>query len=153
MADHIVVRFRDQEYDFELRVSTVEARIVKKLTKGMGVTEWLQGILRRGDPDALMSLVYLCKKRAGETVVWKDFDEVDVLGDVSIRDADVEETDDGDDPALAAEDDGEDEALNDEDEAQAPDPTPPGPTRKSGSASTSSSSRSSSRSTRGTSTA
>ena len=85
-----------------------EAREIKTYT-GMSVPKWSVGI-DEGDPDALQSLIYLAKKRAGETLRYSDLDTLDYA------DIDLEPMDDEEEAA-----EGQEETA----QAQA-DPTPPG---------------------------
>ncbi|MGW4876539.1 hypothetical protein ACWEPI_08285 [Streptomyces sp. NPDC004262] len=83
-----------------------EAREIKTFAK-MTVPAWSRGIDEM-DPDAIQSLIYLAKKRAGESLRYSDLDTLD------FADIDLEPMDDEDE-------DGEPEAAG-----QAVDPTPPG---------------------------
>ncbi|MEU0039105.1 hypothetical protein [Streptomyces sp. NPDC006333] len=87
-----------------------EARELKTYT-GMSVAKWSRGI-DEGDVDAIQALIYLAKKRAGESLRYSDLEQIDYA------DIDLEPLDD------------EDEAVEAEPGAsqQAADPTPPGDT-------------------------
>ncbi|WP_435643876.1 hypothetical protein ACR9VJ_26475 [Streptomyces sp. H49] len=86
-----------------------EAREIKTHAK-MSVPKWMAGI-DEGDPDALQALIYLAKKRAGESLRFSDLDTLDYA------DIDLEPVDD------------ETEEKEEQGAAQAPvDPTPSGDT-------------------------
>lgn len=85
-----------------------EAREIKNHT-GMSVPKWSAGI-DEGDVDAIQALIYLAKKRAGETLRWSDLETLD-YADIDLEPMDEEEE--------VAE--GEPEAAQ-----QPVDPTPPG---------------------------
>lgn len=98
-----MLRFRagDQEYDYdETSMLVSEARIIKKHA-GFGLTGFAEG-LRNGDPDALVAMLFLAKRRSGVACRWQDFDHFD-LNTIEV---------------LSSSDDGE------EDEAENP-PNPP----------------------------
>lgn len=121
----------DTEYEYDDTTMTVaEARIIKKHT-AMGLRSWAMG-LQDMDPDALVGLVFLAKRRSGEAVRWQDLDSMDIAA-ISIVPA--EDEDDADPPAPAT-------TLS----------STSGTTRKRSSSRTSSASPSSSNSTPGTST-
>lgn len=64
-------------YDFDgTRLLVKEARELEELT-GMGLQDFSDGI-KRGKVDALVFMLYLAKKRSGEPVRFRDFDEVDI---------------------------------------------------------------------------
>lgn len=90
------------EFDGD-RMLLAEAREIKVFTK-MTVPVWSRGIDEM-DPDAIQSLIYLAKKRAGETLRYSDLDTLD-LADITLEP--MEEEAEG------------------EPEASAVDPTPPG---------------------------
>ncbi len=71
-----------------------EARIVKKHA-AMGVNEFGRG-LQTGDPDALVAMLWITKRRAGIEVQWKDFDHFN-LATIAMVDETPDITD-GDDP-------------------------------------------------------
>lgn len=64
-----------------------EAREIKTFT-GMSVPKWSAGI-DEGDPDAIQSLIYLAKKRAGETLRYSDLDTLD-YADIDLEPMDEE---------------------------------------------------------------
>lgn len=97
---------RTYEFD-ESRLTVAEARVIKKHA-GLGLAEFGDGI-RRGDPDAIVSMLFIAKRRAGEAVRWQDFDEFN-LADIDMGDE------------AAAE--GDEEDTSDAEQAE-PDPTPP----------------------------
>lgn len=85
------------EYEYDDTTMTVaEARIIKKHT-AMGLRSWAMG-LQDMDPDALVGLVFLAKRRSGEAVRWQDLDSMDIAA-ISIVAA--EDVDDADPPAPA----------------------------------------------------
>lgn len=92
------------EFDGD-RMLLAEAREIKVFTK-MTVPVWSRGIDEM-DPDAIQSLIYLAKKRAGETLRYSDLDTLD-LADITLEPMDDEEEAEG------------------EPEAPTVDPTPPG---------------------------
>lgn len=87
----------DSSYEYDDTSMTVaEARIIKKHA-GMGLRSWALG-LQDMDPDALVGLVFLAKRRAGEAVRWQDLDNLDIAA-ISL----VAEEDDADvDPPAPA---------------------------------------------------
>lgn len=127
------LKIKDEVYELDVDHITIgEARTLKKHSD-MGVHEIFFG-LRRGDPDAVASLVFLALMRAGKNPRWHDLDELDLVDDVVLLD---EEVDDDDHRDGGAE----------------PDPTSAGgTTRTPGSSATSPRSRSSTTSHRGRST-
>lgn len=67
----------DSQYEYDDTSMTVaELRIIKKHA-GMGLRSWALG-LQDMDPDALVGLVFLAKRRAGEAVRWQDLDNLDI---------------------------------------------------------------------------
>lgn len=85
------------EYEYDDTTMTVaEARIIKKHT-AMGLRSWALG-LQDMDPDALVGLVFLAKRRAGEAVRWQDLDNLDIAA-ISLVAA--EDDTDADPPAPA----------------------------------------------------
>lgn len=71
-------------YDFdESRLTVAEARVIKKHA-GFGLAEFGDG-LRRGDPDAIVAMLFLVKRRVGEAVRWVDFDDFN-LADIEALD-------------------------------------------------------------------
>ncbi len=61
-------------------MSIGEARTIKRQT-GLTIADWQAGVksLDRVDPDVFVSLVYLLKSRAGETVDWDELNALPVL--------------------------------------------------------------------------
>lgn len=91
-----MLRFRveGQEYEYdETRMLVSEARLIKK-NAGFGLTGFSEG-LRNGDPDALVAMLYLAKRRSGVACRWQDFDNLDLNTIEVIGDAD--ESEDGGD--------------------------------------------------------
>lgn len=90
-----------ESYDYDDSTMTVaEARIIKKHT-GYGLRSWALN-LQDMDADALVGLVFLAKRRAGEAIRWQDLDNLDIakiglVGDEAVEGA--EEGDDVDPPA------------------------------------------------------
>lgn len=67
----------DVEYEFdETRLLVREARELKHYT-GMGLKAFGAG-LEEGDPDALVGMFYLARRRTGEPVKWSDFDDINL---------------------------------------------------------------------------
>jgi hypothetical protein len=66
---------RSYEFD-ETRLLVREARELKHHT-GMGLRQFGAG-LQEGDPDSIVGMLYLCRRRAGEAVKWNDFDELNL---------------------------------------------------------------------------
>ncbi|MEU8717479.1 hypothetical protein [Streptomyces sp. NPDC048663] len=96
-------------YEFDpSRMLLAEAREIKTYTK-MTIPAWSMGIDEM-DPDSMQSLIYLAKKRAGESLRYSDLDTLD-FADIELEPMDDEA------------EDGEPEAAG-----QAADPTPPGET-------------------------
>jgi hypothetical protein len=88
----------DTQYEYDDGTMTVaEARIIKKHA-GMGLRSWAMA-LQDMDPDALVGLVFLAKRRSGEAVRWQDLDNLDIAA-ISIVDA-TEDDVDADPPAPA----------------------------------------------------
>lgn len=71
-------------------LSTRELRTIKEHS-GMGLRPLLRG-LEDLDPDALVSMVFIAKLRAGEKVAWSDFDEMRIT---DIEDVDEPESAEG----------------------------------------------------------
>lgn len=67
-----------------------EARELKTFT-GMSVPKWSAGI-DEGDVDAIQALIYLAKKRAGETLRFSDLETLD-YADIDLEMMDDEEKD------------------------------------------------------------
>lgn len=88
-----------------------EARELKTFT-GMSVPKWSAGI-DEGDVDAIQALIYLAKKRAGETLRFSDLETLDYA------DIDLEMMDD-------EEENGEEAESQAETAEKQVDPTPPG---------------------------
>ncbi|RPE44165.1 hypothetical protein EDD90_7395 [Streptomyces sp. Ag109_O5-1] len=86
-----------------------EAREIKTYT-GMTLPKWSRGIDEM-DPDAIQSLIYLAKKRAGETLRYSDLDSLD-FADIDLEPMKDEEEAEGEPKASQ----------------EAVDPTPPGET-------------------------
>jgi hypothetical protein len=80
------------EYD-DTSMTVSEARILKKHA-GYGLRSWALA-LQDMDPDALVGLVFLAKRRAGEAVRWQDLDNLDIAK-IGILDSD-EDAEKGDD--------------------------------------------------------
>ena len=95
------IKVAGEVYDFDdTKLSVKEARTIKELT-GLGISQWGEGI-RDGDPDALVAMIYLAKKRSGEAVRWRDLDDLDLMNEVDfINDDEGDQADDsdGDEPA------------------------------------------------------
>lgn len=76
-------RFRvdDTDYDFDPEslydLTIGEARAIKAQT-GLTVTDWRLGLVTsyRQDPDVLAGIVWVVRRRAGETVDWADIDRI-----------------------------------------------------------------------------
>lgn len=100
-----------------------EARELKTFT-GMSVPKWSRGI-DEGDVDAIQALIYLAKKRAGETLRFSDLETID------FADIDLEPMDDEQDETGQAEQGAVHERV---------DPTPPGDTGMTQTAATTSTS-------------
>lgn len=89
-------------YDYDdTQMSVKEARLIKQHA-GMGLRSWALG-LQDMDVDALVALVFIAKRRAGEAIRWQDLDNINV-NDITIV---------------------EDEAVSDEDPEEAVDVAPP----------------------------
>ncbi|MFF9310079.1 hypothetical protein ACF1BS_04125 [Streptomyces sp. NPDC014748] len=98
------------EWDTE-RLLVAEARELK-LHTGFTPPRWLAAV-DESDPDALAGLIYLAKKRAGETLRFSDLDGLDYADfDLEAVDPDAEEPDGEQAP------DGDGQAV------EPPDPTP-----------------------------
>ena len=70
-------RIEGEDYDFDDSTLTVkEARVIKKHT-GMGLRSFAEAS-KDGDPDAIVAIVYLSKRRANEAVRWEDLDNLDL---------------------------------------------------------------------------
>lgn len=87
-------------YEYDDTMMTVkEARVIKEHTK-MGLRSWALG-LQDMDVDALVGLVFIAKRRAGEAIRWQDLDTLN-LNDINMiegeGDADGTDTE-GDDVA------------------------------------------------------
>lgn len=77
------------EFDGD-RLLLAEARELKTLT-GLTPPKWSAG-LDEGDPDAIAGLVYLAKKRSGETLRFSDLDSLDYADiDMELIGEDAEE--------------------------------------------------------------
>ncbi|MGH3096943.1 MAG: hypothetical protein ACRDMV_13210 [Streptosporangiales bacterium] len=61
-------------------LTTRELRDIKQQT-GMGLRSFGEGLADM-DPDSISAVVYLAKKRAGESVQWHDLDDLRPLKDV-----------------------------------------------------------------------
>lgn len=99
----------DYEFD-DKRMLVAEAREIKTLT-GLTVPKLFAGV-EEGDADAIASLVFLAKKRAGEALRFSELDSLD------LADVDLDVVPDHDELAQAAQD------VQQASEAAA-DPTPP----------------------------
>lgn len=90
------IRIGDEVYPFEGNTMLVsETRLVKKHT-GMGLRQ-LQDGMQNGDPDALVAMLFLAKRRAGVAVRWQDFDEFD-LASIDVEDDTADIDDEGEEP-------------------------------------------------------
>lgn len=65
--------FDGTEYTYHGYVGAPDAILLKKHA-GLGVLSFWQGIID-GDPGALVGLVFIAKRHAGETVAWDDLVE------------------------------------------------------------------------------
>lgn len=74
------------EYD-DTQMSVKEARLIKQHT-GMGLRSWALG-LQDMDVDALVAVVFLAKRRAGEAIRWQDLDTINVNDITIVNDEDV----------------------------------------------------------------
>lgn len=81
------------EYD-DTTMAVKEARLIKKHT-GMGLRSWALG-LQDMDVDALVAMVFLAKRRAGEALRWEDLDNLNI-NDISIVEDISEPETEGDD--------------------------------------------------------
>lgn len=73
-------------YDFEGdRLLVREARELQELT-GMGLQDFSDGI-RHGKVDALVFMLYLAKRRSGEAVRFREFDDMNIA-ELEIQDDD-----------------------------------------------------------------
>lgn len=147
-----VIRFTldGQDYEFEPRMSVKEARMIKRFTKGMGVSDLLRGI-PKGDPDSWCAMVFLAKRRAGEAVSWQQLEELDLMQLMEESGADEEEYRQRMIEAGYNPDDPNDMETFVEEQAEMPDPTKAaGTTQNSASSTTSARSRSTSTKGRGT---
>jgi len=99
-------------YDFDgSKLLVKEARELQKLT-GMGLQGFSDGI-KEGNVDALVFMLYVAKRRAGEAARWADFDELDI--------ASLEVEADEDELAAAAAAQGGEDASTEEDAGDPPD--------------------------------
>jgi hypothetical protein len=86
-------KIEGKEYEFDQdRLLVREARELKAQT-GMGLRTFSEG-LQNGDPDAIVGMLYMSKRRAGEAVKWNDFDELN-LAEMEIIDEDADKADEG----------------------------------------------------------
>jgi hypothetical protein len=98
---------RTYDYD-ETSMPVKEARLIKKHT-GFGIVTMANG-LREGDPDALVAMIFLAKRRAGEVVRWQDLDDLDLSKLVIVPGDDDEENEgeaeagDASDPSIPTDD-------------------------------------------------
>jgi hypothetical protein len=67
----LTVEGAEYEWDTD-RLLVAEARELKQYT-GFRPNKWLEAV-DEGDPDAMAGLIYLAKKRAGETLRFSDLD-------------------------------------------------------------------------------
>lgn len=74
MIIKVTVEGSEYEWDTE-RLLVAEARELKVHT-GFTPPRWLMA-LDEGDPDAIAGLIYLARKRAGETLRFSDLDTLD----------------------------------------------------------------------------
>ena len=89
----------ESEYAYDDASMTVaEARLIKKHS-GFGLKSWAMG-LQDMDPDALVGLVFLAKRRAGEAVRWQDLDNLDIAA-IALGTVEDDEEADADPPAPA----------------------------------------------------
>ncbi|WDO09960.1 hypothetical protein ME763_32235 [Streptomyces murinus] len=110
MIIKLTVEGAEYEWDSD-RLLVAEARELKTHT-GLTPPKWMMA-LDEQDPDAIVGLIYLAKKRAGENLRWSDLDTLD-YADFTMEAVDPE-----------AEDDPADGQSGDQPEAQAGvDPTP-----------------------------
>ncbi|MEW2250391.1 hypothetical protein AB0907_23990 [Streptomyces sp. NPDC006975] len=86
-------------YDFdENHLLIAEAREMKTLT-GLTPPKWGIGV-EEGDPDAVAALVYMAKKRAGETLRFSDLDSLD-FADINLEVLDEPQAETGEATAAA----------------------------------------------------
>lgn len=84
----IVIAGKEYELDFE-KLTMGDRRDIKRLSEGSfgSPEEWIDGLMQN-DVDAIASLAYVCKKRAGETVsvetFWPLFERVSGTDGVQI---------------------------------------------------------------------
>lgn len=73
------------EYD-DTTMTVKEARLIKQHTS-MGLRSWALG-LQDMDVDALVAMVFIAKRRAGEAIRWQDLDNINI-NDISITEDEV----------------------------------------------------------------
>lgn len=102
-------------------MSIGEARIIKRQT-GLTIADWQDGVqsLDRVDPDVFVSLVYLLKSRAGETVDWDELDALPVMAVIQGLDFELTDEDRAEMATQVVE-----EAERARDSASPTDPPPP----------------------------
>lgn len=91
-----MLRFRASGYEYEYDETSMlvsEARLIKKHA-GFGLTGFSEG-LRAGDPDALVAMLFLAKRRSGVACRWQDFDNFDLNTIEVLTDTDEDEDEDG----------------------------------------------------------
>ena len=69
-----------------------EARLLEELT-GMGLQDFSDG-MKHGRVNALVFMLFLARRRAGEAVQWRDFDELNIA-ELRIEDDEDEGAGDG----------------------------------------------------------
>lgn len=134
--------YGDNKYEFDVEDMTVaETRLIKRYSK-LTFKKFAHGLAEL-DGDALVAVLYLAKKRAGENPRWSDFDDLKIteFAETLESDEDDEEPDDDD------LDDDFDDDFDDDDEEEGP-TKPIGMTPMGGSSDTSTSSPSTSTSIR-----
>lgn len=97
-----------RSYDFDMdSLEAAELRVVEQHS-GMTLPEWMDG-LKRGKVDSLVAIVFVAKRRAGDTVEWSDLDGLVVVDLMRMfaeaNGIDVDALERGEEPALP-------EALN-----------------------------------------
>lgn len=99
-------------------MSIGEARIIKRQT-GLTIADWQDGVksLERVDPDVFVSLVYLLKSRAGETVDWDELNALPVMAVIQGLDFELTDEDRADMSAAVVQ-----EAERAKDSASPPEP-------------------------------
>jgi hypothetical protein len=90
----IIFRVGGEQYEYDPDSITVGELRELKRWGGLGLNSFARG-LGEGDPDALVGMLYLAKRRAGIACRWQDFDTVDlatfeVVSDDAAGDADAD---------------------------------------------------------------